>query len=213
MTADFVWRMEDVLDLYAHPYDPQRPLVCYDERPCVLHDEVREPLPLEPGQPKRIDCEYERQGSCYLFMNFQPLCGWRQVEVSERRTNQDFAHWMKRLVDEQFPDAAVIRVVLDNLSTHTPAAFYQTFVPEEARRLTQKLEFHYTPKHGSWLNMVEIELSVLSRQCLHRRIPDRQTLQQEGSAWERERNEKRATVEWRFTAEKARHKLQRLYPH
>jgi transposase len=146
-------------------------------------------------------------------MNFQPHRGWRQVEVSERRTNQDFAHWMKRLVDEQFPDAAVIRVVLDNLSTHTPAAFYQTFSPAEARRLTQKLEFHYTPKHGSWLNMVEIELSVLSRQCLNRRIPDRERLQREVSAWEQQRNERKATVDWRFTTEKARAKLQRLYPH
>jgi transposase len=205
--------MEDVLDLYAQPYDPKRPVVCFDERPCVLHDELREPLPIQPGQPKRIDCEYERNGSCYLLMNFQPLCGWRQVEVSERRTNQDFAHWMKRLVDEQFPDAQVIRVVLDNLSTHSPAAFYQTLLPEEARRLTQKLEFHYTPKHGSWLNMVEIELSVLSRQCLNRRIPDRQRLQREVSAWEQQRNERKATVDWRFTTEKARHKLQRLYPH
>lgn len=205
--------MEEVLDLYEKPYDPKRPVVCYDERPCVLHAEVREPLPMEPGQPQRIDSEYERQGSCYLFMNFQPLSGWRQVEVSDRRTNQDFAHWMKRLVDEQFPHVEVIRVVLDNLSTHTPAAFYQTFVSEEARRLTQKLEFHYTPKHGSWLNMVEIELSVLSRQCLNRRIPDRESLQREVSAWEQERNQQKATVNWRFTTEKARHKLQRFYPH
>ena len=205
--------MEDVLDLYEKPYDPKRPVVCYDERPCVLHAEVRESLPMEPGKPQRIDSEYERNGSCYLFMNFQPLSGWRQVEVSDRRTNQDFAHWMKRLVDGQFPTAEVIRVILDNLSTHTPAAFYQTFVSEEARRLTQKLEFHYTPKHGSWLNMVEIELSVLSRQCLNRRIPDRESLQREVSAWEQARNQQKATVNWRFTTKKARHKLQRFYPH
>ncbi|OGF54384.1 MAG: transposase [Candidatus Fraserbacteria bacterium RBG_16_55_9] len=203
--------MEDVLDLYAQPYDPQRPLICFDERPCLLRGEVREPLPAQPGKPQRFDSEYTREGSCSLFMNFAPQSGWRQVEVQERRTSQDFAQWMQRLVDEQFPEAEVIRVVLDNLNTHTPAALYQTFAPEEARRLTKKLEFHYTPKHGSWLNMVEIELSVLSRQCLNRRIPDRQTLQREVSAWEQRRNGQKATVKWQFTTEKARCKLQRLY--
>lgn len=204
--------MEDVLDLYAEPYDPQRPRICFDERPCPLVGEVREPLPTEPGRPRRVDSEYERHGSCSLFLSFQPERGWRQLEVRERRTSRDFALWMKRLVDEQFPQAQVIRVVLDNLNTHTPAALYQTFEPEEARRLTRKLEFHYTPVHGSWLNMAEIEFSALVRQCLNRRIPDRERLQREVSACEKERNERGATVQWHFTAEKARERLQRLYP-
>jgi hypothetical protein len=204
--------MEDVLDLYAEPYDPQRPRVCLDERPCQLVGEVVEPLPAEPGRPKRIDSEYERNGTCFLLLSFQPERGWRQVRVSERRTSRDFALWMKRLVDEQFAEAEVIRVVLDNLNTHTPAAFYQTFEPEEARRLTKKLEFHYTPVHGSWLNRAEIEFSALVRQCLNRRIPDMMTLQREVSACVEQRNERGATVQWRFTPEKARVKLQRLYP-
>ena len=203
--------MEEVLDLYAQPYDPARPVVCVDERPCVLRGEVRQPLPTQPGKPKRIDSQYSREGSCCLFMSFQPLQGWRQVGVKEQRTARDFSHWMKQLVDEQFPQAQVIRLVLDNLNTHTPAALYQTFEPQEARRLTEKLEFHYTPKHGSWLNMVEIELSVLSRQCLKRRIPDAGMMAQEVSAWEQERNEQKATVHWRFTTDNARCKLHRLY--
>ena len=205
--------MEDVLDLYAEPYDPKRPVVCCDERPYQLLGEAREPLPMEPERARRIDSEYVRHGGCHLFLSFQPLRGWRQVEVWERRTSQDFAHWMKQLVDEQFAEAEVIRVVLDNLNTHTPAALYQTFAPEEARRLTQKLEFHYTPKHGSWLNMAEIEFSVLERQCLDRRIPEIPGLQRETKAWEEERNERCATVQWRFTTGKAREKLHRLYPH
>jgi len=204
--------MEDVLDLYAQPYDQKRPRLCLDERPCQLVGEVVEPLAVEPGQPKRIDSEYERKGTCFLLLSFQPERGWRQVTVSERRTSRDFALWMKRLVDEQFPEAEVIRLVLDNLNTHTPAAFYQTFPPEEARRLTKKLEFHYTPVHGSWLNMAEIEFSALVRQCLGQRIADRERLQGEMDACVEERNERGATVEWRFTAEKARVKLGRLYP-
>lgn len=212
MTADFVWRMEDVLDLYAEPIDPARPRICFDERPCQLTGEVREPLPAEPGKPRRIDSEYRRNGSCCLFLSFRPETGWRQVEVRERRTSQDFALWMKQLVDEQFPEAEVIRVVLDNLNTHTPAALYQTFAPAEARRLTEKLEFHYTPKHGSWLNMAEIEFSALVRQCLQRRIPQMAELQREIGACAAERNVHGATVEWTFTPAKARTKLQRLYP-
>lgn len=204
--------MEDVLDLYAEPYDPQRPRVCLDERPCQLVGEVYEPLPVEPGKPKRIDSEYERKGACFLLLTFQPERGWRQVEVSAHRTSQDFARWMKRLVDEWFPEAKVIRVVLDNLNIHTPAALYQTFEPEEARQLTKKLEFHYTPVHGSWLNMAELEFSALVRQCLDRRIVDREQLQREVSACAAERNERGATVKWCFTAEKARVKLERLYP-
>jgi len=204
--------MEDILDLYAQPYDPQRPVVCVDERPCQLLGEVRDPWPMTVGQPKRVDHEYQRRGSCSLFMSFEPRTAWRQVVATKRRTSQDFAHWMQQLVDEQFAEAHVLRVVVDNLNTHTPAALYHAFAPEEARRLTQKLEFHYTPKHGSWLNMVELELSALSRQCLQRRIPDIKTLQREVSAWATARNKQKATVDWRFTTEKARCKLQRLYP-
>jgi len=212
VTADFVWRMEDVLDLYAKAYDPKRPRICIDERPCQLLDEGVVPLPLEPGKPRRVDSEYKRKGTCALLLSFQPERGWRRVEVSPRRTSRDFALWMKRLVDEWYPEAEVIRVVLDNLSTHTPAALYQTFAPEEARRLTRKPEFHDTPKHGSWLNMAELEFSALVRQCLNRRIPDMATMECEVSACVGERNEQGATVNWRFTAEKARDKLQRLYP-
>ncbi len=203
--------MEDVLDLYGEPYDPKRPVVCFDERPYSLRAHTRDPLPVEPGRPRREDYEYERRGTCNLFVVFQPLVGWRKVTVTERRTSEDFARQMKQLVDEIFPEAEVIRVVLDNLNTHTPAALYQTFPAEEARRLTRKLEFHYTPKHGSWLNMVEIELSILERQCLNRRLPDLESVRREVKAWERARNEARATVDWRFTTTDARHKLHRLY--
>ena len=174
--------------------------------------EVRQPLPPEPGQPQRIDYEYHRNGTCNLFTYFQPLAGWRHVEVTDRRTKQDFAYCMKSLVDVHFPLAKIIRVVIDNLNIHTPAALYETFEAKEARRILKKLEFHYTPKHGSWLNQVEIELSVLSRQCLERRIPNKETLKQEIAAWEESRNQARATVAWRFTTTDARAKLQRLYP-
>ena len=204
--------MEDVLDLYAEPYDPKRPTVCFDERPYQLLEDKYDPLPLKPGQPQRVDYEYERHGRCNLFLVFQPLTGWRQVTVTERRTHEDFAWQMKALVDELFPEAEVIRVVLDNLNIHTPAALYQTFPPEEARRLTRKLDFHYTPKHGSWLNMVEIEFSILARQCLNRRLPDPDSVRREVEAWAEARNAVRATVEWRFTTADARIKLHRLYP-
>ena len=204
--------MEDVLDLYAEPYSSSRPVVCFDERPVQLLGEVRQPLPPQPGQPQRIDYEYHRNGTCNLFTYFQPLAGWRHVEVTDRRTKQDFAYCMKSLVDVHFPLAEIIRVVIDNLNIHTPAALYETFEAKEARRILKKLEFHYTPKHGSWLNQVEIELSVLSRQCLERRIPDQETLKQEITAWEESRNQARATVAWRFTTTDARVKLQRLYP-
>jgi hypothetical protein len=204
--------MEDVLDLYAAPYDPERPQVCFDECPYQLISETRAPLPMQPGLPERYDYEYRREGSCNLFVVFQPLVGWRQVKVTERRTKQDFASCMKELVDVHFPEAQVVRVVLDNLNTHTPAALYEAFEPAEARRIARKLEFHHTPKHGSWLNMVEIELSVLSEQCLDRRIPDICTLQRETSAWQTARNERQATVHWTFTTEDARAKLERLYP-
>lgn len=204
--------MEDILDLYAEPYDPQRPVVCFDERPYQLVEDVQAPLSMEPGRPKRIDYEYRRNGTGNLFLVFQPLAGWRQVTVTAQRTSQDFAWQMKALVEEHFPEAEVIRVVLDNLNTHTPAALYQTFAPEEARRLTRKLEFHYTPKHGSWLNMVEIECSLLARQCLNRRIPDSHRLRREIRAWTQARNAAKAAVNWRFTTADARCKLGRLYP-
>ena len=169
--------MEDVLDLYAQPADPSAPRVCFDEWPYQLLDEVREPLPPQPGKPKREDCEYEREGTCNLFLFLEPHLGWRHLEVSRRRTKQDFARAMKDLVDEYFPEAPLIRVVLDHLDTHTPASLYETFEPEEARRILRRLEVHDTPKHGSWLNMAEIELSVLGRQCLDQRLPSQERLQ------------------------------------
>ncbi len=204
--------MEDVLDVYHVPDDPRYPTVCLDETNKQLIKEVRTPLPATAGQPERDDYEYERNGVQNLFMFFCPLRNWRHVKVTDRRTKVDYAHCMRELVDELFPDAARIRVVQDNLNTHTPAALYEVFAPAEAKRILDRLEFHYTPKHGSWLNMAEIELSVLSRQCLARRIPDTATLQQEVAAWEALRNAKGATVNWRFTTEDARIKLKRLYP-
>ena len=212
MGADFVWRMEDVLELYEKPYDPVIPQVCFDERPCQLISETRISIAAQPGQKERYDYEYKREGTCNLFAFFQPLKGWRHIKVTQQRTAIDFAECMKDLVDVFFPDATLIRVVLDNLNTHTPASLYKAFRPEEAKRILSKLEFHYTPKHGSWLNMVEIELSVLSRQCLNSRIPCLETMKEEVTAWERERNQQKATVNWRFTNQDARVKLERLYP-
>ena len=209
--------MEDLLDLYAAPPDPQRPRVCFDERPVQLIGETRVPLPPAPGQPARYDYEYERKGTANLFVTFSPdgpdgRGGWRQVAVTERRTKHDFAHQVQVLVDDLFPDAEVLRLVVDNLNTHTPAALYEAFPPEEARRLASKLEFHYTPKHGSWLNLAELEISVLSRQCLARRIESLPRLAHEVAAWEAPRNAARATIHWRFTCADARTKLSRLYP-
>lgn len=204
--------MEDVLDLYAEPIDPKRPTVCFDECPIQLVEEVRQPIPAKPGQPERIDYEYKRNGTCNVFMAVEPQLGLRHIEVTERRTKQDFALQMKALVDERYPQADVIRLVVDNLNTHTPAALYEAFPPEEARRITRKLEFHYTPKHGSWLNMAEIELAVFTRQCLDRRIPEAEYLRREANAWESERNDKGVLIHWRFTNTDARVKLQRLYP-
>ncbi len=203
--------MEDVLDLYAQPLDPSRPVVCFDEMPVQMVSETRRPLPAKPGQPERYDYEYKREGVANTFMFFRPLAGWRHVKVTARRTKRDFADCMKDLVDIHFPDAEVIRVVLDNLNIHTLAALYAAFSPEEARRIASKLEFHYTPRHGSWLNMVEIELSVFDRQCLARRIPSRDALENEARAWQTARNACQATVNWRFTTEKARQKLHWLY--
>ena len=204
--------MEDVLDLYARPYDPRRPVVCFDEQPRQLIAEVRTPVPAAPGRPERVDYEYRRQGTANLFLTFEPLAGRRHVAVTPRRTAQDFAQQMRALVDVHYPAAAVVAVVLDNLSTHSPAALYRAFPPAEARRLLKRLEFHYTPKHGSWLNMAELEFSALGRQCLDRRIPDQQALRREIAAWERARNAERGTLEWRFTVTDARTKLHRLYP-
>jgi hypothetical protein len=204
--------MEDLLDLYAEDFDPLRPVVCFDELPYQLVAETCLPLPLQPGKPLRYDYEYRRNGTCNLFMFFQPLAGWRHVEVTEQRTKRDFAYQMRNLVDVHFPQAEVIRVVLDNLNTHSPAALYEVFEPQEARRIVRKLEFHYTPKHGSWLNMAEIEISVLDRQCLDRRLEEIPIVRSEVQAWEALRNEQHATVDWRFTTTKARSKMQYLYP-
>ncbi len=210
--GEFVWRMEDVLELYEEPYDPRKPVVCFDELPYQMVTEKRTPLPTKPGRPQRYDYEYERKGTGNVFTTVEPQAGWRHVEVTQRRTALDFAQQMRWLVDEAYPAAEVIRVVLDNLNTHTPAALYEAFPPAEARRVLRKLEFHYTPVHGSWLNMAELEFSMLSRQCLDRRIGDRDTLVTEVAAWEAARNEQRATISWHFTVEDARIKLHRLYP-
>jgi hypothetical protein len=204
--------MEDVLDLYAQPYDASAPQVCFDETSKQLVKETRLPWPVEPGQPARYDYEYARNGVANLFMHFQPLTGWRHVEVTAQRTKLDFAFQMQQLVDVHFPEARIIRVVLDNLNTHSKASLYEAFEPEEAKRIADRLEFHFTPKHGSWLDMAEIELSVLDKQCLGRRIPDAETLTHEVGAWERERNEQHATVNWQFKIADARTKLKRLYP-
>ena len=204
--------MESVLDLYQEPYDPLRPVVCFDERPCQLIGEVRDPLPMKPGSIERFDSEYERGGICWVLMSFEPLSGWREVVVTERRRKQEFALAMRRLAEEVYPQAQKIRVVLDNLSTHTAAAFYEVFPPEHARRLARRVEFCYTPVHGSWLNMVEIEISVLVRQCLRRRLADIETLDGETQAWCRERNRLGRSVDWRFKTKEARIKLRSLYP-
>lgn len=204
--------MEDVLDLYAEPYDAKRPVVGFDETSKQLIAETRQPLPAQAGQPERFDYEYSRNGVRNLFLVCEPLRGYRHVEVTEQRTMQDFAQQMKWLVEEGYPEADVIRVVLDNLNTHKAASLYERFAPEEARRIARKLEFHYTPKHGSWLNIAEIELSVFSRQCLDRRIADEETLKREIQKLEEERNTAGAKIEWRFTTEDARRKLHRLYP-
>jgi hypothetical protein len=204
--------MEDVLDLYAEPYAAQFPVVCFDERPYQLISETRQPLPLKPGRSRRYDYEYRREGTCNLFTSFQPLRGWRHIDVTERRTRQDFARQLQQLSEVRFPEAERIRVVLDNLNVHCPSTLYEVFPPAEARRLVQRFEFHYTPKHGSWLNMAEAELAVLSSQCLNRRIAKHERLCREIAAWEVERNARHATVHWQFQTADARTKLARLYP-
>jgi hypothetical protein len=204
--------MEDILQVYQRPYDPLYPLVCFDESSKQLLAEIKTALPIKPGQVARYDYEYERQGVCNLFLFFEPLRAWRHLSVTQQRTKIDFAQCMKDLVDRWYPAARKIQVVMDNLNTHQPAALYEAFPAAQARRVLDRLEFHYTPKHGSWLNMAEIEFSVLSRQCLDRRIPDKATLSAEVAAWEMHRNESNATVNWRFTTTDARIKLRKLYP-
>jgi hypothetical protein len=204
--------MEDVLDLYQQPYDSAAPVVCMDEASKQLVGEVRRPIPSQPGRPGRVDYEYERRGTANLFMFVEPLAGRRRVRVTNRRTAVDWAEEVKRLLDEDYPDAQVVRLVMDNLNTHSLGSLYEAFEPAEARRLAERLEIHYTPKHGSWLNVAEIELRVLSGQCLDRRIPERSELVREVRAWEQARNERTVGVDWQFTTADARIKLKRLYP-
>ena len=204
--------MEDVLAVYKQAYDPKNPVVCMDESSKQHTRDVRESLPLESGKPVRYDTEYRRNGVSNLFIFFEPLAGWRRLTVTDTRTAVDWAQQIKHLLDVRYPDADKITLVMDNLNTHTPASLYKAFEPVEARRLAERLEIHYTPKHGSWLNMAEIEFSHLGRQCLDRRIPDQDTLRQEVEAWAKQRNQKRAQMSWRFTTEDARIKLRHLYP-
>jgi DDE superfamily endonuclease len=204
--------MEDVLDLYEEPFDPQRPVVCFDETSKQLVGEKKAPIPAKAGRLEKSDYEYQRNGTRNLFMIYQPLAGWRHVAVTEHRTMKDFAYQMQWLVDIAYPEAERVRVVLDNLNTHRAASLYETFPPQEARRILRRLDFHFTPKHGSWLNMAEIEFSVFSNQCLDRRIGDEVTLTGEIAALETERNQAKATIDWRFSTTDARVKLQHVYP-
>ncbi len=210
--AEFVCAMEDVLDVYHRPYDEKRPLVCLDEASKQLIGEVIEPIPAEPGQPERFDYEYTRNGTANLFMATMPLLGWRAVHVTDRRTAVDSAEFVRWLVEEVHEEAEKVILVMDNLNTHKLASLYEAFSPAQARRIAEKLEIHHTPKHGSWLNMAEIELSVLARQCLARRIETREELEREVATWEEERNEQDVGIQWRFTTADARIKLRRLYP-
>jgi hypothetical protein len=204
--------MEDVLDVYRRPLDPKRPLVCMDECSRQLIGEIRAPVPAAPGRPERFDFEYVRNGTCNLFVFSAPLLGWRRVEVTERRTRRDWAEQVRRLVEEDFPEAEKIVLVMDNLNTHGPASLYERYEPATAKRIFDKLEIHHTPKHGSWLNMAEIELSVMNRQGLSDRVEGMEQMKREASAWARRRNEEVRVIEWRFTTTDARIKLKRLYP-
>lgn len=210
--GEYVARMEDVLDLYVETPDPMRPVVCFDESPIQMIGEVRPPIAAKPGQLERYDYEYRRNGTLNMFIFLDVHRPWRRVKVTDRRTNQDFAHRMRELVDRDYPRASVVRVVMDNLSTHSAGAIYDTFPAHEARRVLKRLEFHYTPRHASWLNMVEIEIGVLRSQCLDRRIADKATLIAEIAAWERRRNREKAKIEWMFTTQKARERLGNAYP-
>lgn len=211
-SSSFVAAMEDVLDVYKRPHDPARPLVCLDEASKQLTMETRLPLPMKPGQPIRFDYEYERNGTANLFMLFAPLEGWRHVEVTHQRTAVDYAHILQDLADKHFPNAEKIILVQDNLNTHKVASLYEAFEPAEAKRIADRFEWHYTPKHGSWLNMAESELAHLANQCLNRRIPDKPTLTKEVSAWQSHRNQYHTKANWQFTTEDARIKLKSLYP-
>jgi transposase len=204
--------MEDVLEVYHRPYDPRRPLICLDEVPVQLVGETRVPLPAAPGRPARYDYEYVRHGTANLFMVFEPLLGWRAAQVTERRTAKDFAEVLRWLAEDVHPDAKRLVLVADNLNTHGPGCLYEAFGPARARRIAERLEWHYTPRHGSWLNMAEIELAALAKQCLGRRIGSREELERAVAAWEEERNERQVGVNWQFTTAKARIKLHRLYP-
>jgi len=210
--AEFVAAMEDVLEVYAEPYDPPRPKVNFDETTKQLIQETRQPRPAQPGRPQRYDDAYERNSTRNLFLFVEPQAGRRHGQVTEQRTKLDFAHAMQWLVDEGYPEATVIRVVLDHLNTHKLASLYEAFEPAEARRIARQLALPYTPKHGSWLHMAEIEFSILQQQCLDRRIPDEATLTREIAAWEHQRNTEQETIDWRFSISDARHKLKRLYP-
>jgi len=210
--GEFVYHMEDVLEVYQRPYDALHPTVCMDELSKQLVGEVAQPLPLEAGQPVRYDYEYVRQGVNNLFMFFEPLVGRRFIQVTEHRTKVDWAYAVRELVDVHYPEAETITLVMDNLNTHSLGALYEAFEPAEAKRIADRLEIHYTPKHGSWLNMAEIELSVLARQCLDRRIPDAALLKCSVAAWQTRRNQAQVKVDWRFTTADARIKLKRLYP-
>lgn len=204
--------MEDVLEVYKRPYNSEYPLVCMDESSTQHSREIRIPIPAASGRPERYDTEYERNGVSNLFMLFEPLAGKRHIKVTNRRTAIDWAYQIKDLVEMRYPDAVKIVLVMDNLNTHTGASLYKTFPPEEARRILNRLEIHYTPKHGSWLNMAEIEFSILSKQCLSKRIPDQKTLRKEITAWATKRNSHSSSMKWRFTTEDARIKLKTLYP-
>jgi hypothetical protein len=204
--------MEDVLDVYARPYDPKRPVVCVDEGAKELRSTPRGSLPMEPGRPERQDYEYERHGKSNLFLSVEPLRGKRRVRLTQRRCAVDFAQELRQIVDLDYADAEVVVLVVDNLNTHGPSCLYEAFVPQEARRIAQKIEWHYTPKHGSWLNVAEVELSVLQRQCLSRRIEDAANLEREVLAWQEARNASGAKIVWQFTTADARIKLRRLYP-
>lgn len=212
MTAEFVAAMEDVLDLYAEEYDERFPVVCFDEASKQLIEETRRRLPAESDKPERFDYEYRRNGVANLFVFCEPKAGWRHIEITEQHTKRDFAEQMKWLADEAFPAARKIRLVMDNLSTHSRGALYERFEAEEARRILRRLEFHFTPKHASWLNMAEIELSVLARQCLSRRIGEKEKLKREVKAFKDKRNAAKARIEWKMTTENARQKLRRHYP-
>ena len=204
--------MEDILDLYQQPFDEDFPVICMDEKPYQLLDEALNPIPMKPQKPERQDSEYIRKGTCSIFIFTEPLAGWRHVNVRERRTRIDWAHEVKELLDQSYPNASKMRLVMDNLNTHSVASLYQAFDPETARRLAKRLEIHYTPKHGSWLNIAEVELSAMARQCLGRRIPSIDQLSLELSEWESARNKNQKSVDWQFTTDDARIKLRRLYP-